>query len=211
VPKSLKRTLTTSLNFRKSIRLERLSQNCKDFMLKMTSKDPLHRPSSKDALQSPWLLQGGACLQTACSEPNHVSSNACLTVNGLWGNAIDPIAVVEPERYGLCLAEDRVTEIMLADPHVSRKATLDVLSVASTAYCEADGTTGRERETFTSDVTTGRERETFTLREEETVDMLLDASQKVRKPESPPGNKCTIPYFLRQRRMLSTHGKFRTC
>jgi serine/threonine protein kinase len=44
----MRKTLTHSLNFRKSLRLERLSPNCKCLMVELTRSVPLHRPTSED-------------------------------------------------------------------------------------------------------------------------------------------------------------------
>jgi serine/threonine protein kinase len=54
----MRKTLSRSLNFRKSLRLECLSKSCKDFMLELTKRDPLRRPTSQDALNKFWLSSG---------------------------------------------------------------------------------------------------------------------------------------------------------
>jgi serine/threonine protein kinase len=54
----LKKSVTRPLDFRRSVRLECVSDSCKEFMLTLTTKDPLSRPSSKNALQSMWISQG---------------------------------------------------------------------------------------------------------------------------------------------------------
>jgi serine/threonine protein kinase len=60
----MQKSLSCPLNFRKSMRLECLSERCRDFMVELTVRDPLCRPPSDDALKSPWLSQEGSVSQT---------------------------------------------------------------------------------------------------------------------------------------------------
>jgi calcium/calmodulin-dependent protein kinase I len=55
---TLKKMVSRPLNFRRSRRLECLSDGCKEFMLELTTKDPICRASSQKALESLTLSQG---------------------------------------------------------------------------------------------------------------------------------------------------------
>lgn len=51
----IRKTVKSSLNFRRSVRLERLSASCKALMSILLSKDPCDRPTAKEALELAWL------------------------------------------------------------------------------------------------------------------------------------------------------------
>jgi serine/threonine protein kinase len=65
----LKKLISSPLNFRKSVRLECLSESCKDFMVELTTRDPSQRPTSKNALKSLWLSRGPERRESVWSDP----------------------------------------------------------------------------------------------------------------------------------------------
>jgi serine/threonine protein kinase len=103
------KTINQPLNFQKSSRLENLSESCKEFMLKLTTKDPKQRPSSEDAWEDSWLSQGCGLRPIAAPGPERFRSNATVTTAAesereapsfeSAGCGLRPIVAPGPERF----------------------------------------------------------------------------------------------------------------
>jgi serine/threonine protein kinase len=93
---AIKKTLSRPLDFRKSMRLECLSKDCKEFMLEVTMHDPLHRPTSEDALQRRWLSQG---MSSSLSEAIPIFDDAVVVTNNFSHEVNGFAAQIRPEIY----------------------------------------------------------------------------------------------------------------
>jgi serine/threonine protein kinase len=189
----LRKTVKRPLDFRKSMRLECLSQSCKQFMTDVTAKDPLHRPTSMDALESEWLSQE--------------------VFEALPSSRSDSFAQMgQARREPFSTVTGRRSDDMLACecPNKSSKATFDRLSDASTTYRETDNskaTFSYERQSFASYRETENskaahrvERETFSsLKQDEDESMLCEMPFEMTRPPE-RSVKSKKPFGLSARR-----------
>lgn len=162
VMSTMKKTVQQPLNFRKSMRLECLSDRCKEFMDQLTMKDPSERPSSKDALQSLCFAEVGSV------------SEACKILR------------MSPRSCNAVLAGSENDDMALFTPCASGKDVSVALSDASTAVPGSSGLVGYERRNFASLAIDSIE-DDVALEE----DSLLEASIEPKKPEEPPVDRKT--------------------
>jgi serine/threonine protein kinase len=144
---SIVNTLRRPLNFQRALRLEFLSESCKQFMIELTIKDPSYRPNSKEALQSQWVSQGSSPLQTNSSQgtipTNHDTANASTPV------VRDSIAQTRPERHDHWsrMSERRSNDMLahrcqdrsgqfLSDSSTTAWTTHHPLSKATSSICD---------------------------------------------------------------------------
>jgi serine/threonine protein kinase len=196
---ALKKTVNRPLDFRRSLRLECLTETCKEFMSTLTKKDPLCRPSSKNALDSAWLSHGGGHLshesQSSCDGRfSQGSQSAYENTNGYAREQQS-----EPENHECCATPPE------------RPSEFSNLSTTYSPTTEAKANLSQERSTFGSKDTStfgskerstigSKERASFASAENEQSEVEVNADNTIpltplepTRPEGRPG-KSKIPF-----------------
>jgi serine/threonine protein kinase len=190
---SMIKTVRSPLNFRRSVRLEILSEGCKQFMIELTIRDPLCRPTSAEALQNLWISRGRPLLQTSNFEE-------AMPINGGTANSSTPlvrdsIAQIRPEGHDHCSRmSERGSDNMLARrcTYESQKKSRDNSTVAWPTHPTLSRATSSvcDRRTLQSQENHGTEAED---------QCLLEMPHEPTKPDGPSIKK-KIPFGLLTRR-----------
>jgi serine/threonine protein kinase len=197
---AIKKTLMRPLDFRKSMRLERLSEDCKEFMLEVTMRNPLHRPTSEGAFQSRWLAKG---ISSSLSEAAPIFDDTVVAARNFSREVNDIAPEVEPEICASTLSERRTDGMLEFCPGKSARASFDRLSDASTIH----------RETMHSRATSIRESENSALRARDESEgdysvadnLFLEAAFEPTRPKGRPVKSRTPFYPLRPTKSGKTY------
>jgi serine/threonine protein kinase len=174
--RTLQKTLSFPINFRKSLRLECLSTSCKELMLELTEKDQSTRPTSTEALKSLWLSEG--CLvseanPTSCAAPVSFSSEHHHSIQHTRRKKSKFIWTEEDGEIDGAMCSS-------ACPRKSFDSSFDKLrkaskaSKASTASLETADTKGTYRQSFSR-----RTRESFPFGSERYVSSSTEEEKNV--------------------------------
>jgi serine/threonine protein kinase len=181
---SIMKTLRRPLNFQRALRLEILSEICKQVMIELMTKDPFCRPTSKEALQSEWVSQGRGAIPID-RDTAHDSRPVVR----------DSIAQTRPERHDHW---SRMSERQTNDMPAHR--CIDRSGISASDSSTRPWTTHRTLSKPTSSVF---DRRTFPSQEEDGTAAEDDIPFKTPyEPTKPDGSsmKKTIPLYLLTRR-----------